>query len=54
MRSVRVGEPPGTNLHHTDVVDKLQGEGQQFVVGVDSEQAVVYDLWKQEDGQKTM
>lgn len=33
-------------LHHADVMDKLQGERQQFVVGVGSKQTVVHDLWR--------
>lgn len=33
-------------LHHTDVVDKLQGERQQFVVGVGSKQTIIDNLWK--------
>lgn len=31
-------------LHHADVMDKLQGEGQQFVVGVGSKQTVIHNL----------
>lgn len=31
-------------LHHADVMDKLQGERQQFVVGVGSKQTVIHDL----------
>lgn len=31
-------------LHHADVVDKLQGEGKQFVVGAGSKQTIIYNL----------
>lgn len=33
-------------LHHADVMDKLQGERQQFVVGIGSKQTVIDNLWK--------
>lgn len=33
-------------LHHADVMDKLQGERQQFVVGVGSKQTVIHNLWR--------
>lgn len=33
-------------LHHADVMDKLQSERQQFVVGVCSKQTVIHDLWR--------
>lgn len=35
------------SLHHTDVMDKLQRERQKFIVGVCSEQTVIYDLLRQ-------
>ncbi len=33
-------------LHHADVMDKLQGERQQFVVGVGSKQTIIHNLWR--------
>ncbi len=31
-------------LHHADVMDKLQGERQQFVVGIGSKQTIIHNL----------
>lgn len=36
-------------LHHTDVMDKLQREGQKFIVGVCAEQAIIHDLLREEE-----
>lgn len=35
------------SLHHTDVMDKLQRERQKFIVGVCSEQTIIYDLLRE-------
>lgn len=37
------------SLHHTDVMDKLQREGQKFIVGVCAKQAIIYNLLREEE-----
>lgn len=33
-------------LHHADVMDKLQRQRQQFIVGIRSKQPIIDNLWR--------
>lgn len=40
-------------LHHADVMDKLQRQRQQFVVGICSKQPIIDNLWRNKEKEVT-